>query len=182
MAIGDLGQAALGTMAEELAAAGAGSAYREFRGKNEFPSNLLHGILAIAMWIGSVHFDIFLLLFSFLFLPFSKFLVLVLFSFLFLPFFNLIFLEKKEFKWHEFTCSVCSMFTGWWGFYCFSWFFLSTRTVNLAGSCLGTLYFFLLLLVDVMSCDDRPNHNNNKLNEQVYMQASLQLLSHHSLC
>lgn len=84
MAIGVLGQAALGTMAEEPATAGAGSGYREFRGKDEFPSNMLHGILAIAMWIGSVHFDFFLLLFSFLFLPFSKFLMALGFLLIFM--------------------------------------------------------------------------------------------------
>ncbi|KAB2055811.1 hypothetical protein ES319_A11G063000v1 [Gossypium barbadense] len=71
-------------MAEEPAAAGAGSGYREFRGKDEFPSNMLHGILAIAMWIGSVHFDFFLLLFSFLFLPFSKFLMALGFLLIFM--------------------------------------------------------------------------------------------------
>ncbi|KAA3475575.1 Diacylglycerol O-acyltransferase 2-like protein [Gossypium australe] len=71
-------------MAEEPAAAGAGSGYREFRGKDEFPSNMLHGILAIAMWIGSVHFDIFLFLFSFLFLPFSKFLMVLGFLLIFM--------------------------------------------------------------------------------------------------
>ncbi|MBA0652390.1 hypothetical protein Goklo_019654 [Gossypium klotzschianum] len=45
---------------------------------------MLHGILAIAMWIGSVHFDIFLLLFSFLFLPFSKFLMVLGFLLIFM--------------------------------------------------------------------------------------------------
>ncbi|KAG4119120.1 hypothetical protein ERO13_D11G059500v2 [Gossypium hirsutum] len=55
----------------------AGSGYREFNGRNEFSSNVLHGILACAMWIGALHFDFYLLVFSLLFLPFSKFLLVV---------------------------------------------------------------------------------------------------------
>ncbi|MBA0685679.1 hypothetical protein Goari_013330, partial [Gossypium aridum] len=48
---------------------------------------MVHGVLAIAMWLGAIHFNFFLLLFSFLFLPFPKLImVLGLLSFFtFLP-------------------------------------------------------------------------------------------------
>ncbi|MBA0741150.1 hypothetical protein Gogos_014321, partial [Gossypium gossypioides] len=62
---------------EEKKTYAAGSGYREFNGRNEFSSNVLHGILACAMWIGALHFDFYLLVFSLLFLPFSKFLLVV---------------------------------------------------------------------------------------------------------
>ncbi|KAL4354126.1 hypothetical protein GQ457_06G034760 [Hibiscus cannabinus] len=54
-----------------------GSGYRQFSGRTEFPSNILHGVLACALWIGSMHFNVSVLLFSLLFLPFSKFLLVV---------------------------------------------------------------------------------------------------------
>ncbi|MBA0741149.1 hypothetical protein Gogos_014320 [Gossypium gossypioides] len=54
-----------------------GPGYRQFKGRDEFPSNILLGTLACAIWIGSMHFNASLLLFSFLFLPFSKFLLVV---------------------------------------------------------------------------------------------------------
>ncbi|TYG92850.1 hypothetical protein ES288_A11G065100v1 [Gossypium darwinii] len=54
-----------------------GPGYRQFKGRDEFPFNILHGTLACAIWIGSMHFNVSLLLFSFLFLPFSKFLLVV---------------------------------------------------------------------------------------------------------
>ncbi|KAB2055810.1 hypothetical protein ES319_A11G062900v1 [Gossypium barbadense] len=74
-------------MAERPAAAPPGTGYREFNGRTEFPSNMVHGVLAIAMWLGAIHFNFFLLLFSFLFLPFPKLImVLGLLSFFtFLP-------------------------------------------------------------------------------------------------
>ncbi|KAK8268404.1 hypothetical protein V6Z11_D11G064600 [Gossypium hirsutum] len=64
-----------------------GTGYREFNGRTEFRSNTVHGVLAIAMWLGAIHFNFFLLLFSFLFLPFPKLImVLGLLSFFtFLP-------------------------------------------------------------------------------------------------
>ncbi|MBA0802021.1 hypothetical protein Gohar_012351 [Gossypium harknessii] len=74
-------------MAERPAAAPPGTGYREFNGRTEFRSNMVHGVLAIAMWLGAIHFNFFLLLFSFLFLPFPKLImVLGLLSFFtFLP-------------------------------------------------------------------------------------------------
>ncbi|XP_039064387.1 diacylglycerol O-acyltransferase 2D-like isoform X1 [Hibiscus syriacus] len=54
-----------------------GPGYRQFSGRNEFPSNILHGVLACALWIGSMHFNASVLLLSLLFLPFSKFLLVV---------------------------------------------------------------------------------------------------------
>ncbi|XP_039007980.1 diacylglycerol O-acyltransferase 2-like [Hibiscus syriacus] len=71
-------------MEERHAAAEAGTAYRKFSGKDEFPSNMFNRILAIALWLGSLHFNFFLLLFSFLFLPFSKFLMVVGFLLVFM--------------------------------------------------------------------------------------------------
>ncbi|TYG92852.1 hypothetical protein ES288_A11G065300v1 [Gossypium darwinii] len=62
---------------EEKKTYAAGSGYRQFSGRNEFSSNVLHGILACAMWIGALHFDFYLIVFSLLFLPFSKFLLVV---------------------------------------------------------------------------------------------------------
>ncbi|XWS41378.1 hypothetical protein CRYUN_Cryun17cG0076500 [Craigia yunnanensis] len=66
---------------------GLGSGYREFSGRHEFPSNMVHGVLAIGMWIGAMHFNVSLLLLSFLFFPFSKFLLVLglLLVFVFLP-------------------------------------------------------------------------------------------------
>ncbi|KAE8720577.1 Diacylglycerol O-acyltransferase 2 [Hibiscus syriacus] len=62
---------------EERKAYVPGSGYREFNGRNGIPSNILHGVLACALWIGSMHFNVSVLLFSFLFLPFSKSLLVV---------------------------------------------------------------------------------------------------------
>lgn len=61
--------------AASAAAAELGPGYREFSGRNEFPSNMAHGVLAIAIWIGAMHFNALLIILGFLFLPFSKFLV-----------------------------------------------------------------------------------------------------------
>ncbi|KAK8693204.1 hypothetical protein V6N13_070798 [Hibiscus sabdariffa] len=54
-----------------------GSGYREFNGRNEFSSNILHGVLACALWIGAMHFNFFVFNFSLFFLPFSRFLLVV---------------------------------------------------------------------------------------------------------
>ncbi|XP_039011808.1 diacylglycerol O-acyltransferase 2-like isoform X2 [Hibiscus syriacus] len=62
---------------EERKAYVPGSGYREFNGRNEFPSNILHGVLACALWIGSMHFNFFVFCVSLFFLPFSKFLLVV---------------------------------------------------------------------------------------------------------
>ncbi|XWS41374.1 hypothetical protein CRYUN_Cryun17cG0076200 [Craigia yunnanensis] len=71
----------MGEEREERKAAGdepgLGSGYREFSGRHEFPSNMVHGILAIGMWIGAMHFNVLLLLLCLLFLPFSKFLLVL---------------------------------------------------------------------------------------------------------
>ncbi|XP_039008239.1 diacylglycerol O-acyltransferase 2-like isoform X1 [Hibiscus syriacus] len=53
------------------------SGYREVSARNQFPSNILQGALANSIWIGAIHFNIFLFLFSILFLPFAKFLVVI---------------------------------------------------------------------------------------------------------
>ncbi|XVF61864.1 hypothetical protein PTKIN_Ptkin08bG0168500 [Pterospermum kingtungense] len=74
--------------AAETAAAGeVGGGYRVFSGRHEFQYNMVHSILAIAIWIGAMHFNAFLILLSFLVLPFSKFLVVIglLSVFVFLP-------------------------------------------------------------------------------------------------
>ncbi|OMO61330.1 Diacylglycerol acyltransferase [Corchorus capsularis] len=63
------------------------SGYREFHGRNEFPSNTMHALLAIGIWLGAIHFNAFLILFSLLFLHLSKFLVVLglLLVFMFIP-------------------------------------------------------------------------------------------------
>ncbi|XP_039042476.1 diacylglycerol O-acyltransferase 2D-like [Hibiscus syriacus] len=53
-----------------------GPGYRQFSGRNEFPSNILHGTLAYALWIGFMQFNV-SVLFSLIFLPFSKILLVV---------------------------------------------------------------------------------------------------------
>ncbi|XWS29406.1 hypothetical protein CRYUN_Cryun24cG0026800 [Craigia yunnanensis] len=77
----------MGEEREEMKAAGAGAGYREFSGRHEFPSNMVHGMLAIVMWLGAIHFNTIFLLLSLLFLPFSKFLVAfgLFLVFMFLP-------------------------------------------------------------------------------------------------
>ncbi|EOX90582.1 Diacylglycerol acyltransferase - like 1 [Theobroma cacao] len=73
----------MGEEMEERKATG----YREFSGRHEFPSNTMHALLAMGIWLGAIHFNALLLLFSFLFLPFSKFLVVfgLLLLFMILP-------------------------------------------------------------------------------------------------
>ncbi|XVE86579.1 hypothetical protein DITRI_Ditri18aG0044800 [Diplodiscus trichospermus] len=63
---------------EERKAAEPGSepGYREINGRHEFPTNMLHGILAVVMWIGPMHLNGLLLL-SLLCLPYSKSLLLL---------------------------------------------------------------------------------------------------------
>ncbi|KAL4361549.1 hypothetical protein GQ457_04G034390 [Hibiscus cannabinus] len=72
---------------EERNAYSPGSGYREVNGRNQFPSSTLHGTLANVIWIGAIHFNIFLFAFSVLFLPFSKSLVVfgLLLVFVLLP-------------------------------------------------------------------------------------------------
>ena len=133
----------MGEEREERKAAGPepglGSGYREFSGRHEFPSNMVHGILAIGMWIGALHFNALLLLLSLLCLPFSKFLLYVLFLFpwklLFLKYYFNFVIGKKEFKC---TNSFLSFFPGCLDCFWFSFFFLSILTVNLGEGCPGT--------------------------------------------
>ncbi|XP_022774859.1 diacylglycerol O-acyltransferase 2D-like isoform X2 [Durio zibethinus] len=77
----------MGAERDERKAAGLGPGYREFSGRHEFPSNMMHGILAIGLWLWTIHFDALLLFLSLLFLPFSKFLMVFgfLLVFVFLP-------------------------------------------------------------------------------------------------
>ncbi|XVF61866.1 hypothetical protein PTKIN_Ptkin08bG0168700 [Pterospermum kingtungense] len=74
---------------EETKASGPelGSGYREFNARNEFSSNILHGVLAVWLWIGALPFDALLFLLSSLLLPFPKFLLVIgfLLVFVFLP-------------------------------------------------------------------------------------------------
>ncbi|XP_022774692.1 diacylglycerol O-acyltransferase 2-like [Durio zibethinus] len=76
----------MGEEREEMKAAGLGTGYREFSGRHEFPSNIVHGVLAVALWLWTLHLNALLLL-SILFLPFSKFLGVLgfLLVFIFLP-------------------------------------------------------------------------------------------------
>ncbi|XP_022774694.1 diacylglycerol O-acyltransferase 2D-like isoform X2 [Durio zibethinus] len=76
----------MGEEREEMKAAGLGAGYREFSGRHEFPSNIVHGVLAVVLWLWTIHLNALLLL-SLLFLPFSKFLGVLgfLLVFAFLP-------------------------------------------------------------------------------------------------
>uniref|UniRef100_A0A0V0IBG8 Putative ovule protein n=1 Tax=Solanum chacoense TaxID=4108 RepID=A0A0V0IBG8_SOLCH len=47
----------------------------EFKGTNS--GSLLHTVLALVLWLGSVHFNFLILIASFVFLPFSKTLVVI---------------------------------------------------------------------------------------------------------
>lgn len=51
--------------------------YREFSGRKEFPSNIFLSIFALTLWLGSIHFNVLLVLFSLIFLPLSKSLVVL---------------------------------------------------------------------------------------------------------
>ncbi|GAY50383.1 hypothetical protein CUMW_126170 [Citrus unshiu] len=61
--------------------------YREYRGKEEFPSNMLHTMVALGIWLGSIHFNVLLILVSITFFPLSiSILVLgLLLLFMFIP-------------------------------------------------------------------------------------------------
>ncbi|KAI6700291.1 hypothetical protein NL676_014615 [Syzygium grande] len=52
--------------------------FRVFNGREQFPSsNVLHTVTALLIWLGAIHFDAILVLFSLLFLPLSKALLVV---------------------------------------------------------------------------------------------------------
>lgn len=56
----------------------AATGLRVFDGKEKFPSsNSFQTLLALGIWLGAIHFDAVLVLFSLLFLPLSKSLLLV---------------------------------------------------------------------------------------------------------
>lgn len=44
---------------------------RVFKGRQEFQSNILHAVIALGIWLGAIHFNVAVVLFSLLFLPFS---------------------------------------------------------------------------------------------------------------
>lgn len=49
------------------------------KNREEFGSNVLfHTVAALVIWLGTIHFNVFLVLFSLLFLPFSRTLLFVL--------------------------------------------------------------------------------------------------------
>ncbi|KDP24913.1 hypothetical protein JCGZ_24291 [Jatropha curcas] len=48
-----------------------------FKSREIYPTNLIHAVVALGLWLGSIHFNFLLLFLSFLFLPFSKFLLVV---------------------------------------------------------------------------------------------------------
>lgn len=51
--------------------------YREYQGNEEFPSNIMHTIVALGIWLGSIHFNVLLIIVSFTFFPLSISLLLV---------------------------------------------------------------------------------------------------------
>ena len=46
--------------------------YREFKGKEEFPSNVFYTTVALFIWLGIIHFLVLLVLFTVFFLPLTK--------------------------------------------------------------------------------------------------------------
>lgn len=50
---------------------------RVFKGREEFGSNLIHALVALGIWLGTIHFNIALLLISLLLLPLSKLLLVL---------------------------------------------------------------------------------------------------------
>jgi hypothetical protein len=62
---------------------------RVFKGREEFESNVLHTVVALGIWLGIIHFNVALLLFSLYFLPLSKSLLFVFWPFPFPFFFSL---------------------------------------------------------------------------------------------
>ena len=46
--------------------------YREFKGKEEFPSNVFYTTVALFIWLGIIHFIVLLVLFTVFFLPLTK--------------------------------------------------------------------------------------------------------------
>lgn len=61
--------------------------YREYRGNEEFPSNMMHTMVALGIWLGSIHFNVLLILVSFTFFPLSISLLVLglLLLFMFIP-------------------------------------------------------------------------------------------------
>ncbi|KAK1587935.1 hypothetical protein Q3G72_018392 [Acer saccharum] len=61
--------------------------YREFKGKEEFPSNVFYTTVALFIWLGIIHFLVLLVLFTVFFLPLTKSLIVfgMLFFFMFVP-------------------------------------------------------------------------------------------------
>ncbi|XP_044469443.1 diacylglycerol O-acyltransferase 2D-like [Mangifera indica] len=61
--------------------------YREDRGDEIFQSNIIHSTLALALWLGAIHFNVFLVVVSFLFFPLSISLIVfgLLLVFMFVP-------------------------------------------------------------------------------------------------
>ncbi|KAK0605731.1 hypothetical protein LWI29_030138 [Acer saccharum] len=61
--------------------------YREFKGKEEFPSNVFYTTVALFIWLGIIHFIVLLVLFTVFFLPLTKSLIVfgMLFFFMFIP-------------------------------------------------------------------------------------------------
>ena len=51
-----------------------------FKDREKFGSNVLHTVLALGLWLGTIHFNVILVLFAIFFLPLSKALLLVFFS------------------------------------------------------------------------------------------------------
>ncbi|KAL5752244.1 hypothetical protein ACOSP7_022431 [Xanthoceras sorbifolium] len=61
--------------------------YRVFKGNEEFHSNVVHTMLALALWLGIIHFNVLLVLFTIFFMPLSKSLLVfgLLWFFMLLP-------------------------------------------------------------------------------------------------
>ena len=82
---------------------------RVFKGREEFESNVLHSVVALGIWLGAIHFNVALFLFSLYFLPLSKSLLFVFWPFPFFFFLSLLLLLLFLFNFGS-TCIPIRVF------------------------------------------------------------------------
>lgn len=137
---------------------------REFHGREEFNSNIMHTMAALAIWLGAIHFNFLLILFSILCLSFSKCLlwVTLFFLFTFLP------LPYSYFR----IClrlAIIVFCSGCLEYLCFSWSFPSMIVANLGEDSPGCFFFSYLYFLISHFIFAEPGKSNLKIILQVYM-------------